>query len=67
MASPECVLTISSVLLTIAGQFSSPVDIAAAGSCSWVNDIHGPTGALFQFYYNSMVSSVYLEFPIPGT
>ena len=24
------------------------------------NDVHNPTGALFQFYYNSMVLSVYL-------
>ena len=48
-------------------RFWSPVAIPAAETYSYVNDIHNPTGALFQFYYNSMFSSVYLEFPIPGT
>ena len=53
----------SFIVLAIDGRFLSPVAIAAAGYCSYINNIHGPTGTLFQFYYNSMFSFIYLEFP----
>ena len=69
MESPEHVPISSFIVVVIDGRFLSHVAIATAiymrQLC--VNDIHGPTGILFQFYYNITVSSVYLEFPIPGT
>ena len=56
----QYVLMTSFLLLVIDGRFWFPVTITTVGSGSCVNDIHGPTGTLFQFYYSSMVSSVYL-------
>ena len=46
MATLECVLMISFILLAIDGQFLSKVAIAPAGCCSCVNDIHSHTDAI---------------------